>query len=156
MSDLLALTVTPDSDAGVAALAREMTARGARVAGAVQRSTPQEMALASVCGTRRWVISQRLGAGARGCTLDPGALEQAVAAIAPDLSGAALFVVNRFGKQEAAGRGFAPLIAQALDTAIPVLVSVPAPHRAAFDGFAGDLARWVTPDEARARFLAPA
>ena len=41
-------------------------------------------------------------------------------------SGATVLVVNKFGKLEAAGRGYVPLIVQALDLGLPVLVGVSA------------------------------
>jgi hypothetical protein len=55
-------------------------------------------------------ISQDLGAGARGCQLDPGALERAVARVDMSLAEDApeLLIVNKFGKREAEGHGFAP------------------------------------------------
>jgi hypothetical protein len=70
-------------------------------------------------------ISQSLGPGARGCRLDPEALEQAVAEAEARLSaGADLVIVNKFGKHEAEGRGFRALIAEAVALGVPVLVGV--------------------------------
>lgn len=86
-------------------------------------------------------ISQSLGAGARGCRLDPGALEQAVGLVADRLeAGADLLIVNKFGKHEAEGRGFRPLIAAAIEREIPVLVGLNVLNRPAFDAFSGGLA----------------
>ena len=60
-------------------------------------------------------ISQSLGREARGCRLDAeGCLAQ----------GVDLLIVNKFGKQEASGRGFRPVIAAALETGADVLVGV--------------------------------
>jgi Protein of unknown function (DUF2478) len=69
-------------------------------------------------------ISQALGAGARGCRLDPGLLEQAVTEASLRLMGAELLIVNTFGKLDAQGRGFVPLIVRALETGMAVLVGV--------------------------------
>ena len=70
-------------------------------------------------------ISQTLGPGARGCRLDPAALEQAVAESEARLdAGCDLVIVNKFGKHEAEGRGFRGLIAEALSLDVPVLVGV--------------------------------
>ncbi|WP_209424675.1 DUF2478 domain-containing protein [Pararhodobacter sp. SW119] len=91
-------------------------------------------------------ISQDLGAHARGCRLDSSALETAVAEAARRLDGAAALVVNKFGKQEAEGRGFVPVIAAALDREIPVLVGVNALNLQPFNDFAGDLATRLPPD----------
>lgn len=85
-------------------------------------------------------ISQDLGKGARGCRLDSDALERAVAACLARLDGAALVVINKFGKQEGLGRGFVPVIAAALERGLPVLVGVSALNLPAFLDFAEGLA----------------
>ena len=52
-------------------------------------------------------ISQDRGKWARGCRLDAGSLELAVAQVASALDvGADLMIINKFGKHEAEGRGF--------------------------------------------------
>ena len=91
-------------------------------------------------------ISQDLGKHARGCRLDSAALETAVAEAAARLAGADMLVVNKFGKQEAEGRGFVPVIATALDRGLPVLVGVNALNLPAFEAFAGGLAHPLPPD----------
>ncbi|HMO72189.1 MAG TPA: DUF2478 domain-containing protein [Paracoccaceae bacterium] len=91
-------------------------------------------------------ISQDLGAGARGCRLDGGALELAVAAVARRLDGASLLVVNKFGKQEATGRGLVPVIAEAVGRGLPVLVGVNGLNLPAFLDFAADLAQALPAD----------
>ncbi|MEM7642183.1 MAG: DUF2478 domain-containing protein [Pseudomonadota bacterium] len=92
-------------------------------------------------------ISQSLGPAARGCRLDPEGLETAVAAAEARLeTGVDVLVVNKFGKHEAAGRGFRPLIAMALDRGIDVLVGVNRLNVAALDDFSGGLAEALAPD----------
>lgn len=92
-------------------------------------------------------ISQSLGPGARGCRLDAGALETAVATVARSLeAGADVLLVNKFGKHEAEGRGFRPLIAEALARDVPVIVGVNALNLPALEDFAGGLAMEVAPD----------
>ena len=76
---------------------------------------------------------------AQGCRLDADALETAVAEVQRRLPGAQALVVNKFGKQEQIGRGFVPLIAQALEAGLPVLVGVNAMNLTAFLEFAGDI-----------------
>mgnify|MGYP001157628142 FL=1 len=93
-------------------------------------------------------ISQDLGVHARGCRLNSDALETAVAEAARRLEGAHLLIVNKFGKQEAEGRGFVPVIAAALDRGLPVLVGVNALNMPAFDAFAGGLATELSADPA--------
>src|SRR5262249_15039158 len=57
-----------------------------------------------------------------GCGLDAGRLAQLAKRLAAALQdGADLVVVNRFGRAEAEGRGLIDLIAQALDSDIPLL-----------------------------------
>jgi len=94
-------------------------------------------------------ISQSLGAGSRGCRLDPAGLEAAVGAAQARLAhGVDLLIVNKFGKQEAAGRGFRPAIAAALEAGADVLVGVNALNLAALQDFAGGSAERLDPDPA--------
>ena len=91
-------------------------------------------------------ISVDRGAEARGCRLDPGALEQSVLWVSQHLPGADLLVVNKFGKQEAGGKGLAPVIAEALDLGIPVLVGVNALNLPPFLDFAAGIAERLEPE----------
>lgn len=84
-------------------------------------------------------ISEDRGNLARGCRLDAGVLEQAVAGVSRAVPGADLLIVNKFGKQEAEGRGMAPLIAEALERNLPVLLGVNGLNLPAFQTFAGGL-----------------
>ena len=91
-------------------------------------------------------ISQALGPDARGCRLDPAGLESAVAASQARLrDGADLLIVNKFGKQESAGRGFRPVIAEALERGADVLVGVNGLNLDALRAFTGDLATPLPP-----------
>ncbi len=94
-------------------------------------------------------ISEDRGAMARGCTLDTQALTQAVALSEAALDGAELLIVNKFGKAEAEGQGFAPVIGTALCDGVPVLVGVNALNLPAFRAFAGELAQELPGDVAR-------
>ena len=140
------------ADAVLAALARAVQARGWPVAGVVQINTevPRQrrcdMDLAILGTELRIRISQRLGQHARGCRLDHDGLEQAVAAVAGQMPGARLLIVNKFGKTEAEGRGFRPLIAEAIAQGIPVVVGVKADNSADFLDFAGEFAAPLPPD----------
>lgn len=91
-------------------------------------------------------ISQDLGANARGCRLDPSALEAAVAETQVRLTGSQMLVVNKFGKQEAKGRGFVPVIAEALGMGLPVLVGVNQLNMKDFEVFAGGVAQPLPAD----------
>ena len=91
-------------------------------------------------------ISEDRGAMARGCTLDTSVLAQAVLTTEAALSGADLLVVNKFGKTEAEGGGFAPVIGEAICLGIPVLVGVNALNLPAFEAFADGLAEALPAD----------
>lgn len=153
------------ADLLLAGLARDLAARGAAIAGAVQHNRdlgpdrPCDMEIELVgAQAPRIRISQSLGPGAQGCRLDPGALETAAARVLPALEAARLVIVPKFARQEAVGRGFVAVIARAMELELPVLTYVPRQQAAAFADFAGDLARRIAPAEAatwaRAR-LAP-
>jgi uncharacterized protein DUF2478 len=95
-------------------------------------------------------ITQRLGKGAQSCRLDPAGIESAVAAVeATGTQGANILIVNKFGPQEAEGRGFCAAIGAAMADDVPVLVGVSQGTRAAFESFAGGMAKPL-PANARA------
>ncbi|SFB72263.1 DUF2478 domain-containing protein [Tropicimonas isoalkanivorans] len=92
-------------------------------------------------------ISQNLGALSEGCRLDPDGLERAVGLVAAALeSGPDLLIVNKFGKQEADGRGFRPVIGAALAAGIPVLTAVTPGQVSSFTDYAQDLAERLPED----------
>jgi len=93
-------------------------------------------------------ISVDRGAEARGCRLDAGVLEQSALWVANALEKAELLVVNKFGKQEAEGKGLAGSIADALSRDLPVLVGVNGLNLPAFLQFAGGMAQELSPDAA--------
>lgn len=151
MAQIIAVPCGADTDAALTALRDRLRARGLRIAGVLQDRAPapgrarQHMVLHDAAGGFSRVISQDLGDGAGGCRLDPGALEDIVQQVATGLPGADVLFINRFGKQEELGRGFAPLIAEALGADMTVIIAVADEKRAAFEGFAGGLARWSVP-----------
>ena len=83
-------------------------------------------------------ITQNLGKGSDACRLDPGAILDAVTKVETGpMKGADLFILNKFGPEEAAGRGFCAVIGTALEHDIPVLIGVGSGSKAAFTQFAG-------------------
>ena len=88
------------------------------------RAHPCDMDLRVLPDGPVYRISQPLGPMAKGCRLDGGAIEALAAEVEARLARADLLVVNKFGKQEALGRGLAPAIALAMERGIPVLVGV--------------------------------
>ena len=92
-------------------------------------------------------ITQDLGKGSDACKLNPSAIAHAVARVeAQPLDGVQMFLLNKFGPEEARGRGFCNAIAAALAEGIPVLVGVGGPSREAFDSFVDNLAEEVAPE----------
>ena len=134
------------ADALLRSVADAVRARGIPLAGAVQVNRERgperkcDMDLHILSGGDVVRISQNLGTLSRGCRLDPAGLERAVGLVGAALDqGARLLIVNKFGKQELDGRGFCPVIGEALAAGIPVLTAVNAGNLAGFLAWAGDM-----------------
>ncbi|MFN3545852.1 MAG: DUF2478 domain-containing protein [Mesorhizobium sp.] len=160
----LAYTMAPgrgDVDLVLSRLADDLAARGFRCCGTVQINTeradagPCDMDVKVLPDGPNLRISQDLGRSARGCRLDPAALETAVGLATANLArGADVLIVNKFGKHEAEGRGFRSLIAEAISMGIPVLVGINALNLPRFDEFAGGFATRLPPErEALAKWI---
>ncbi len=141
------------ADLVLAEVARRLIAAGWPLAGAVQVNRDMapgqkcQMDLHVLATDRVFRISQDLGALSKGCRLDPAGLEAAVGHAEASLGrGPRLVIVNKFGKQEIDGRGFRPLVGEALGRGIPVLTAVGAGNLAAFERFAGGMATRLPPD----------
>ena len=141
-----------DTDELLHRFARQMLARGCKVRGLVQVNTerggdhPCDMDVQVLPDGPVFRISQSLGKGSRGCRLDPQTLEMSVAAVETSLAeGADLIILNKFGKQEAAGRGFRDVLAQAVAAGVPVIVGLNALNEHAFEEFACGLADRCAP-----------
>jgi nucleoside-triphosphatase THEP1 len=137
----------------LAGVAARLQAEGVRLAGVVQTNTDLpgltrcDMDL-QVLGRPETVrISQRLGAAAKGCRLDPDGLETAVGLVETALEGAQLLLINKFGKAEIEGRGFRALIGQALALEVPVLLGLKPENRAGFEAFAEGMAEGLPAEE---------
>lgn len=146
----LAYTMTDtkgDLDSVLLGLSERLMEKGWRTAGVVQTNTDREDCHRCDMDVRVLPdgpiirISQSLGKEARGCRLDPNALEHAVAAVGQTLTGPAdVLIVNKFGKHEANGRGFRDLIANAMSRGIPVIAGVNELNKQAFLEFSGNMA----------------
>lgn len=142
------------TDLVLAETARRLMAEGLRLTGVVQTNIERcagrehcDMDLQVLPGGPVIRISQILGTGSRGCRLDPGALETAVAEVGARLGpDTGLLLINKFGKHEAEGRGFRELIGQALSQGVPVLFGLNAMNRPAFEAFAGPLGEALPAD----------
>ena len=139
-------------DALLAEVVAQLERDGLRLAGTVQTNparrdrTRCDMDLRVLPDGPVLRISQDLGEGGRGCRLDSGMLETAVLEVSRRLDGALLLVINKFGKQEAAGRGLAPVIGDALSRGRPVLVGVNGLNLRPFLAFTDGLAEPLPPD----------
>ncbi len=126
---------------------------GHACAGFVQRDEPREgrsrcdMILVDLSTRERVQISEDRGPGARGCHLQPDVLLTAMATVRAALSDeTSILILNKFGKSEGEGGGFRPLIADALERGIPVLIAVPWRNIDGWREFAGAFAREVEAD----------
>ena len=143
-----------DGDQTLARCARALQGAGYRVSGVVQsnRRRPDrracDMFLENLATGESLCISADRGNGARGCRLDHAALAHATLwaeqALTPKPQ---LLILNKFGKEEALGRGFFPVMAEALARDIPVLSGVSAPNFAAAQAITGGVAMQIEPNE---------
>jgi len=135
-------------------VATQLRELGYRTAGTVQINTeredagPCDMDVQVLPEGDRIRISQSLGAGSKGCRLDPFALESAVGQVDARLAaGADILIINKFGKHEAQGRGFRDTIATAVSLGIPVLVGTNNLNKDALLEFTGGTAEWLPAQE---------
>lgn len=133
-------------DATLAAVALSLRRRGLRIAGAVQHNTEEsdrcrcDMLLEDLASGRIIDISEKRGPQSSGCRLDSFALEEVVGLVGTSLTSSPdVVIINRFGKREADGRGFRPVIEDALGREIPVLVAVGEGQLSAWQAFAAGL-----------------
>lgn len=134
----------PAADTLLTDVAHHLRRRGLKLAGAVQSNPSQpgrnrcDILLEDLATGRVVKASEDRGPMARGCRLDAGALEDIVglssASLAPET---ALVIVNKFSKREAEGRGFRPLIEQAVGLGVPVLAAVKRAHLEPWSQFVG-------------------
>ena len=143
-----------DTDLLLFGVAQRLEKQGYRTAGTVQINTeradegPCDMDVKVLPDGPVIRISQSLGAGARGCRLDPAALESAVVIADAQLArGTDVLIINKFGKHEAEGRGFRDTIATAMMHGIPVLVGANHLNLDAFNTFTDASAHALAPDE---------
>jgi len=141
-----------EGDRFLAAVAAEVTARGIKVAGAVQLNLENDpgrrchMDLSLIGQDHRVRISQERGPLSTGCRLDPQGLVDAVHHVEAALKARAvdLVIINKFGARECEGGGFRAVIGQALTEGIPVLTTVSPGHLDGFlafaEGFAAEIA----------------
>ena len=137
----------------LADFAETLKARGVRTCGIVQINTETpgshrcDMDVLVLPDGPKVRISQYLGKESRGCRLNPDALETAAAEVARRLeTGFDIFILNKFGKQEADGRGFRNLIGEALAKGGAVLVGTNTTNEGKLLDFTDGIATRVAPD----------
>jgi nucleoside-triphosphatase THEP1 len=131
-----------EMDSLLTQLADKLMDAGHKVAGLVQINTDRvydhrcDMDVRVLPHVSVLRISQSLGKHARGCRLDTNALETAIGEVERSLTSRTdILIVNKFGKLEAEGRGFRPVIAKAVLLGVPVICGVNALNQGAFEAF---------------------
>lgn len=131
-------------DAAIADAVARLRADGIHIRGLLQEGTEGSAAccatlfLEDIGSGRRVEIFQNRGRETRGCRLDASGLAEAAAWLReaiecrPDM-----LVLNRFGRQEADGRGLVDEIAAAAVAGIPVIVPVNEKLLPEWDAFSG-------------------
>ena len=144
---LAAILYRPEDDVDtlLADFASALLRDGERLGGVVQRNLKDEtgrsngMHVIDLSTGRQISICQPLGSGATACKLDPGGLAEASLAVSRAIAeDAALIIVNKFSKQEAAGHGLRNELAEAIIAGGPVLTAVPEKCFDAWKEFSGD------------------
>jgi nucleoside-triphosphatase THEP1 len=140
-------------DALIARCAAGLAASGYRLGGIVQSNAHRrgrrrcDMYVKDLMGGDEIKISLDRGNEARGCRLDPDAFARIGAWIErAALERVDLLIINKFGKEEARGRGLRPVIAEALIAEIPLMIGVSTQNLCDFLTFVGDSATHLTPD----------
>jgi Protein of unknown function (DUF2478) len=140
-------------DALIAQCAAGLVASGYRLGGVVQSNAHRrgrrrcDMYLKDLSGGGEIKISLDRGNEARGCRLDPDAFARIDAWVECAVRERVdLLIINKFGREEARGRGLRPAIADALIAEIPLLIGVSTRNLCDFLTFVGDSATRLRPD----------
>ena len=148
-------TIRGEIDTLMSNTATRLQAEGVRLSGVAKVVEENQLDEANDCDMDLRVlpdgpqirITQSLGQGSTACRLNPVALTQAVAAVEQNSAKPVdLFILNKFGPQEAEGHGFCAAIGAALERDIPVLLGVASSCREAFDTFADGMAEDIEPN----------
>jgi len=143
----LAAVLHPGDQTGdelISSLADTLKSQGYSVGGVVQSNPMQpgqcrcDMVLEELTSGQEIPISQDLGNHSKGCRLNSSALEHVVGLVEASVRGGLdVLVLNKFGKQEAEGKGLRNAIAMAVDAGIPVLVGLNRANVEAWNTFCG-------------------
>jgi molybdate transport system ATP-binding protein len=131
--NLAAIVYQPadDVDSLLARFANDLILSGHRLGGIVQRNTKgdrgqrERMEVIDLMTGRTVRLCQDLGTGAGACKLNAAGLAEAATAVTRAVAARVeLVLVNKFSKQEAAGRGLRAEIAAAVAAGLPLLTAV--------------------------------
>ncbi|GGF53754.1 hypothetical protein GCM10007301_11510 [Azorhizobium oxalatiphilum] len=133
--------------------ARDFRAAGYHVVGVVEEMLPggTDVLLRDLVSGAQYKLTQDLGPGSAGCSLDPAGLAAACAGVEEAISaldGASagkgtVVILSKFGRQEAEGRGLTHAFHAAVAAELPILTSVSPVVVAAWEGFAGELSSFA-------------
>jgi hypothetical protein len=110
----------------LAEVVAQLRKRDVALAGVIQHGDGScAMTLELLSSGERVPISQDLGSGSRGCRLDSTALAATASLVRQAIdTSPALAVFNKFGSQEAAGKGLCDEMAVAATAGLPILTTV--------------------------------
>ncbi len=141
------------ADALIAQCAAGLVASGYRLGGVVQSNPHRpgrrrcEMYVKDLLGGEEVKISLDRGNEARGCRLDPDAVARIDAWVERAVfERVDLLIINKFGKEEAHGRGLRRVVAEALIAEIPLMIGVSIRNLLDFLTFVGDSTVHLRPD----------
>ncbi len=131
-------------DRALLGIVDRLRGKGVRLAGAIRANIDQPgddscgLFLEDLSNRAIISLSQNLGSGSSACRLDDGVLDTVATRIEAALEdGADMLILNKFGKQEAEGRGLRGPIIRAVDRGIPVLVGLNASRTDSWTEFCG-------------------
>ncbi|MEP1931128.1 MAG: DUF2478 domain-containing protein [Roseibium sp.] len=143
----------PDVDPALDEFVQHLRALDVSIVGYLQRQLPDVGSccpishLEDLASGEQSRITQPLGSGSTGCRLDPGALANASEALSRQMgSKPDILILNRFGRGESEGRGFRPVIEQAVELGIPVLTAVKERYAAEWETFSDGMATYLPAD----------
>jgi nucleoside-triphosphatase THEP1 len=141
-------------DRAIMKIVHRLRQQGYSLAGAVRaHMTPSDenrcdLFLEDLSTSTVFPISQDLGSGSHACRLDDVALDAIAAKVEVSLQeGADILILNKFGKQEAEGRGLRSPIVEAVNRGIPVLVGLNPGRAQAWNEFCGATGEIFDPDD---------
>jgi len=133
-------------DTALSDSAVKLKLRGFHTCGFIQRERDEngsgcctDVYLEDIRSGGRFQITQSLGAGSKGCRLDPAGLVEAVSHLAPQIDEQVdVLFLNRFCKGEQDGRGFRSVIESTFMLGIPTVIAVRDTYLDAWQQFCGD------------------